>query len=344
MLPNLPFVVVKDARDEGDDCGQAAAAAAAATAAVLEDDDPWIVVNEELTAASFETPSPPLEPAESPSGPSLSPFYGHLNSFEFRDLSAEEAASIHAGLDKEYNRFCRVTMKGPEDYRTIRLEPSAVRCRPAEAWHAGRWKPPLGSTWSFSFALAVEKSVNCYVNVGLVEWKAARKEADEDDQQETVASAASAQSLADILKVKSDAEDEVPGGWLPEQHVDENPRQMMLGCRKGVQWFGNAAKYPLFQDNIMAGSLLRFRCDYHLNRQGDIAQMKIWMLASPIHFEYGGEHTVKESDLWCEPLAQWWGPRWSSQDKKIRTAWVPAVTLYTEEDVVTVAWQSPDDN
>ncbi|CAE7259088.1 mdm2 [Symbiodinium sp. CCMP2456] len=203
------------------------------------------------------------------------------------------AASIHAGLDKEYNRFCRVTMKGPEDYRTIRLEPSAVRCRPAEAWHAGRWKPPLGSTWSFSFALAVEKSVNCYVNVGLVEWKAARKEADEDNQQDPVADAASTQSLADILKVKSDAEDEVPGGWLPEQHVDENPRQMMLGCRKGVQWFGNAAKYPLFQDNIMAGSLLRFRCDYHLNRQGDIAQVKIWMLASPIHFEYGGEHTVK---------------------------------------------------
>ncbi|CAE7942483.1 mdm2 [Symbiodinium necroappetens] len=114
---------------------------------------------------------------------------------------------VHKGLNSSLQRFCRVTMKGPEDYRTIRLEPSAVRCRPAEAWHAGRWKPPLGSTSSFSFALAVEKSVNCYVNVGLVEWKAARKEADEDHQQDTVAPATSTQSLADILKVKSDAED-----------------------------------------------------------------------------------------------------------------------------------------
>eukprot|EP00435_Cladocopium_sp_Y103_P073756 s422_g45.t1 len=82
-----------------------------------------------------------------------------------------------------------------------------------------------------------------------------------------------------LFQVKSEAEDNVPGGWLPEQHVHENPKQMMLGCRKGVQWFGNAAKVPLFQDseplepdNIMEGSLLRFRCDYHLNRQGEIAQ------------------------------------------------------------------------
>ena len=58
------------------------------------------------------------------------------------------------GLNSSLQRFCRVTMKGPEDYRTIRtgprtsrsgkgqchvpecqsrLEPSAVRCRPAEA-------------------------------------------------------------------------------------------------------------------------------------------------------------------------------------------------------------------
>ena len=61
-----------------------------------------------------------------------------------RGAHTGEAASIHAGLDKEYNRpqpepehhgshdrslalsaapgqrFCRVTMKGPEDYRTIR--------------------------------------------------------------------------------------------------------------------------------------------------------------------------------------------------------------------------------
>eukprot|EP00439_Symbiodinium_sp_Y106_P067557 s3001_g11.t1 len=57
LFDHIEDGLVKDARDEGDDCGQAAAAAAAATAAVLEDDDPWIVVNEELTAASFETPS-----------------------------------------------------------------------------------------------------------------------------------------------------------------------------------------------------------------------------------------------------------------------------------------------
>mmetsp|Transcript_26475 Transcript_26475/g.61507 ORF Transcript_26475/g.61507 Transcript_26475/m.61507 type:complete len:347 (+) Transcript_26475:47-1087(+) len=346
MLENLPYVVVRNPRGEkSDDCGQAAAAAAATTAAVLQEEEPWILVNDDMTPASFETPSPPMGPAEPTKSPGTIPqmmgLHGHLSSFDVQELSCEEAGSIHSGLDKEYSRFCRVTMQGPEDYRTIRLEPDVILCRPAEAWHSGRWKPPAGSTWSFSFALAVEKSVNCFVNVGLVEWVAPRKDAEDRPCQAASATAADERSLADVMKVKSVAEEEMPEGWIADQHVDENPRQMMLGCRKGVQWFGNSAKYPLFQDSITPGSLLRFRCDYHLNREGDIVQVKIWLLASPVKFEYGGDYTVKEADLWCEPLAQWWAPRWSRQDKKTRSLWVPAITLYTKEDFVTVAWQSP---
>lgn len=337
----------------GDDCEAAAAAAAAATAAVLEEEpESWIVVNDAediiattgssrlenrflevkeiverkpLTPGAVEKP-----PMESPAVPlSVSGFYGHTSSFELQALSQEEAESIHPGLGKDFTRFCRMTMKGPEDYRTLRLEPGIIQCQPAEAWHAGRWKPPMGSTWSFTFALAVEKTANCFVNVGLVEWVAARQDGEQEGGSKK-------QSLSQIMKVKSEDEDNVPGGWLPEQHVHENPKQMMLGCRKGVQWFGNAAKFPLFQDNIMEGSLLRFRCDYHLNRQGEIAQVKIWFLPSPVCFEYGGDHTLTEADLWFEPLAQWWEPR--CQDKKMRSLWVPAVTMYTCEDVVTVAW------
>lgn len=328
----------------GDDCKPAADAAAAAAAAVLEDEpESWIMVNDALDLDPQEqcqSPSPPtqrepvLQRLTSHTMTELEPFgfYGHLTSFDLQPLTPEQAESIHHGLGQDFTKFCRLTMKGPEDYRTIRLEPSIIQCQPAEAWHAGRWKPPVGQTWSFTFALAVEKSANCFVNVGLVEWVAARKDSAEATSPK--------QSLAEILQVKSEAEDNVPGGWLPEQHVHENPRQMMLGCRKGVQWFGNAAKFPLFQDNIMEGSLLRFRCDYHLNRHGEIAQVKVWFLPSPLNFEYGGEQTITESDLWFEPLAQWWEPR--CQDKKMRSLWVPAVTLYTCDDVVTVAWNGPD--
>ena len=38
----------------------------------------------------------------------------------------------------------------------------------------------------------------------------------------------------------------------------------------------------------MPSALLWFESKMFLSHQ-----MKIWMLASPIHFEYGGEHTVK---------------------------------------------------
>jgi len=331
-----------------DDCEPAAAAAAAATAAVLEEEpELWIMVNDASENVVPDSLLAPGAESKETSKGSLAPlvpgevaavrrdqrrrlkdgFYGRLECFELQELSPAEAESIHQGLGKDFTRFCRMTMKGPEDYRTIRLEPGIIRCHRAEAWHSGRWKPPVGATWSFNFALAVEKTANCFVNVGLVEWLAARQESEGTVNDE---------SLAEVLKVKSEAEDNVPGGWLPEQHVHENPKQMMLGCRKGVQWFGNAAKVPLFQDNIMEGSLLRFRCDYHLNRQGDIAQVKIWFLPSPVNFEYGGQHTITEADMWFEPLAQWWEPR--CQDRKMRSLWVPAVTMYTCEDVVTVAW------
>lgn len=332
-----------------DDCEPAAAAAAAATAAVLEEEpELWIMVNDTSENVVPDSLLAPGAESKETSKGSLAPlvpgevaavrrdqrrrlkdgFYGRLECFELQELSPAEAESIHQGLGKDFTRFCRMTMKGPEDSRTIRLEPGIIRCHRAEAWHSGRWKPPVGATWSFNFALAVEKTANCFVNVGLVEWLAAR--------QESEGTVSHDESLAEVLKVKSEAEDNVPGGWLPEQHVHENPKQMMLGCRKGVQWFGNAAKVPLFQDNIMEGSLLRFRCDYHLNRQGDIAQVKIWFLPSPVNFEYGGQHTITEADMWFEPLAQWWEPR--CQDRKMRSLWVPAVTMYTCEDVVTVAW------
>ncbi|CAK9062783.1 unnamed protein product [Durusdinium trenchii] len=130
---------------------------------------------------------------------------------------------------------------------------------------------------SFTFALAVEKSANCawagvfgegFVNVGLVEWVAARKDSAE-------ASTAHA--------VKSEAEDEHRHPSMPCFFLGI----CVIGFLKGVQWFGNAAKFPLFQE-------LRFRCDYHLNRHGEIAQVKVWFLPSPLNFEYGGEQTITE--------------------------------------------------
>ncbi|OLP85549.1 Signal peptidase complex catalytic subunit SEC11A [Symbiodinium microadriaticum] len=53
----------------------------------------------------------------------------------------------------------------------------------------------------------------------------------------------------------------------------------MVWCspRKGVQWFGNAAKYPLFQDNIMAGSLCTWLVFRSVKQRDGEAMVKLWV-------------------------------------------------------------------
>mmetsp|Transcript_89746 Transcript_89746/g.159531 ORF Transcript_89746/g.159531 Transcript_89746/m.159531 type:complete len:586 (+) Transcript_89746:88-1845(+) len=337
----------------GDDiCAPAAAAAAAATAAVLEDGEPeaWVLVEPTDTT----TPSPPLQAVPPPDKLTSLPtdgFYGLLSSLKISSLSAEKAHELHPEFSKDFNTFYRMEMTGMQNYRTVRLEPSMVMCRPAEACHQGRWKPPVGTTWSFSFSVAVESTESSYVNIGLVEWLSTRKEKKKGartDGAEAPAEDAKL-SLADLMEVKSVAEDTAPpGGFLAQQHVSENPKQMMLGCRKGVHWFGNSMKYALFKDDICAGSVLHFRCDYHLNRHGEPVQVKLWLLPSPVVFQRQGKRNIKESDLWNQPLAQWppWEPRWGGYEQENKqtmtmSLWVPAVTFFSPTDAVTVAWEKP---
>lgn len=134
-----------------------------------------------------------------------------------------------------------------------------------------------------------------YVNVGLVEWMAARKESPEPKGLR--------RSLAELLSVKSEEEDQVPGGWLSAQHagslvetrvlceVDEDPRQMMLGCRKGVQWFGSGRKFPLFQE--LSGCLgLARRLKSHRFRR---------FLESPAHLHGDGLSGQHHGGLFAAP-------------------------------------------
>jgi len=274
--------------------------------------------------------------------------YGHVSSFGLSYLPAEKAETHQ--FCGNFNVFCRMEMLAVQQYRTVRLEPAMVMCRRAEA-DQERWKPPVGTTWSFSFSVAIESTESSYLNIGLVEWLATRKE--EKTGLGSLGPGAAAEdatvSLADLLEGNSQAEDtSPPGGYLAQQHVSENPKQMMLGCRKGVRWFGNSMKYALFQDDLCTGSVLHFRCDYHLTRNGDPAQVKLWLLPSPVVFQRQGKRSTKESDLWNQPLAKWppWEPRWGGyeqENKNTRSLWVPAVTLFSRADAVTVAWEKPEE-
>merc|ERR1711971_711343 len=62
------------------------------------------------------------------------------------------------------------------------------------------------------------------------------------------------------------------------QHRSENPRQMMLGCKKGVKWYGSNTWEHLFKDEVCEGSQLRFLCEYSIASRAQAAtHMRLWL-------------------------------------------------------------------
>jgi len=141
-------------------------------------------------------------------------------------------------------------------------------------------------------------------------------------------------TLAELLGVVPGAE--VEDKAVTWQHTSESPRQMMLGCRKGVKWYGNKCSEPVFKDDLCAGSLLHFRCDYFFDEDGEATQVRLWLLPSPAAFRRTGRRVTQLS----EPLFEWQATRdfGGAREPAKRSVWVPAVTLFSRHDVVLFAW------
>lgn len=105
---------------------------------------------------------------------------------------------------------------------------------------------------------------------------------------------------------------------------------MMLGCRKGVKWYGHRnTKESLFNDDIMAGSLLNFRVDY-TSRKGSSTKdtVQVWLVQSQILFRESGWQSVQMAR---KPIFQ-------ADLGGSSNIWVPAVTLHSPGDEVVMSW------
>lgn len=311
-----------------------------------DDDDAWFVVD---AVANFAISEPSTEAPSSTDHSLLvnTCFSGQLNSWQITELTLAQVRSRYPSAFVTGEEDCSVFQLQTtvsNTLRTIRLAPHAVQCRRLDARQkrsTGRWGKPSGTTtWSFPFTVAIEHTENSFVNVGLVEWLADRSDGEPARTKHT------SMSLAELLKLKTISEDEKPSDFVAEQQASESPLQMMLGCRKGVRWFGNGVKFPLLEDGLCDGSVLRFRCDYHIDKHGDIVQVQLWLMPSPVVFEFQGKKTIQDWDLWDEPLFHQWRepPQTTKESSRLpKSLWVPAVTLFSQGDTVAVAWSSPPD-
>merc|ERR1719321_1867615 len=129
------------------------------------------------------------------------------------------------------------------------------------------------------------------MNIGLVEWTAQAKDSAVHLLQGSRAGPMiDPPSLTQLMGVAPGEEWETDPTW---QQVSENPRQMMLGCRKGVKWYGNSRTEPLFKDDLCQGSTLRFRCDHTFNAKAQTTEMKLWLLPCNVVFRYRGSSVVQ---------------------------------------------------
>jgi len=326
----------------------AAAAAAAHRATLLNPGAPRFV---------------PAAPAPAAGEPA--PLVGTKKDLLMSKLPSEKVQQLRAELQEQHTHFWQVQMVAKDAYRTVRLDPSELLCRRAPLLEAERnWahrkQNPSHSVWSFSFDVAMTRTVNSFINVGLVEWlatakgdaalpgsppssqtpppaaaAAARLGGDVGEGEHAAATASAGRPLSQVTGACGEEEERAAASSVAWQHVHENPRQMMLGFRKGVKWYGDAGQEPLFKDDLCEGTLLRFRCDQTLSPDGEIVQLTLWLLPSRIVFRNGGQQCVRIA----KPLFEFPSPWFAAEvPGRKRSLWVPAVTLYSKDDSVLIAW------
>jgi hypothetical protein len=267
----------------------------------------------------------------------IRPFAGHAPSFCIEDVSTNKDRNIMADFQLCDTITFRAQMAADEVYRTIRLGPSELLCsRHVETSWAQKAQRAL-VTWRYDFDVAVLRAKKSYVNIGLVEWIAPIRE---PAFQALQTCGDVRLSLAELMGLRPGEEWKTEPEW---QQVAENPKQRMLGCRKGVKWYGDRHRLsePLFQDDILEGSILRFQCDHVFDESGYLKEMKLWLAASKVNFRWrepkGESHTV---DL-QRPLLEWPSlgeQRIHGEHDRLQSVWVPAVTFFNKDDAVLFSW------
>jgi len=285
---------------------------------------------EALPSASLDEisePSPKAQPKQS--RVARPGFVGQLSSLLLMELSLQQVQQRKLQFQRRHDSFFQVQMLVNRAYRTVRLDPRAVACQ--RLWDEGSSpgsSPAACQTWpaiwSYTFDVAVVHTGSSFINVGLVEWIGRATHASQTDCTDREP------TLAEVAGACGDVDADGP------HNVSESPRQIMLGCRKGVKWYGNSSWEHLFKDDICEGSVLRFQSECCLGAHGEVKQMRLWLLPSQVIFTKRGHQCVRLA----RPLLEWAIPPSDARSvPRSVSLWVPAVTLFSQSDAVVVAWR-----
>lgn len=251
------------------------------------------------------------------------PLHNDRPSLRLQQLNIAQVGAIP--FQSNHDVVWRVQTEAADILRTARVNPENVLCR-------RRSETGPGSTWSFTFDVALAHSVASFINIGLVEWGSSRKD-------NAAWPANPAETSLRLSQRRGDAR--VPSAASMGRLFAMNPLygqsgqnatlcQMMLGCRKGVKWFGHSSPVPVLHDDVCVGSLLRFRCDYVFNAEGVPSEVVLWLLPSQVSFRKQGPRLVQLDT----PLFR------NHFEKGQNSVWVPAVTLHSLRDTVLLSWES----
>jgi enamine deaminase RidA (YjgF/YER057c/UK114 family) len=257
---------------------------------------------------------------------SSSDLAGNFSAVSVVEVSETEAHQANPQLQglhvHPHDHFFRMQMLDDQVHRTIRIAPNSILCnrRSDEAdVQVQNWP----SIWSYTFDVDIVLTENSFINIGLVEWITTSASESEGGNR--------ARTLAQLLRVSPHSEPCIG------QHSSESPRQMMLGCRRGVKWYGEGAWEHLLRDDVCEGSQLRFLCEYCIGMRGATNQMRLWLQPSHVNFRRRGRQCIR----FARPLFEWTLPPSGGLPGVRRpcSVWVPAVALYSRDDVVNVSWQ-----
>eukprot|EP00927_Polykrikos_kofoidii_P010797 TRINITY_DN14564_c0_g1_i2.p1 TRINITY_DN14564_c0_g1~~TRINITY_DN14564_c0_g1_i2.p1 ORF type:complete len:638 (+),score=104.68 TRINITY_DN14564_c0_g1_i2:116-2029(+) len=234
-----------------------------------------------------------------------------------------------SGTTPGFRHGWKVRMLDDGKSRTLRLCPEDLLCTPTQANLGIQLAAPGSSwpivTWKYTFDVTIVRTLTSFLNVGLVEWVTDRSHREPADllggNVET--------TLTNVLCASPSRKD------LAWQHCSETPRQLMLGCRKGIKWYGKDHE-PLFKDDICDGSNLSFSCEFAVNVIGETMHLRLWLLPSMIVFRRRGLERVCLGKPLFDVPSQWINALRQNATRK--SVWLPAVTAFSKDDVVHFAW------
>lgn len=220
-----------------------------------------------------------------------------------------------------------------DGYRTVRVLPSHIMLsrRFDEGWTETMPGFEQHQFWVYNFDISVTSTTYSYLDFGLLEWQISSKSETRNVSKLLTAYNTDSIVMSELLGEYSER-DIIESSLSPGNYSEEPVGgMMMLGCKKGVRWFGKSRpRQELFWDDINSSSVLHFEVQHRPVMGTDNVSIQVLLRPSPIVFQKHGAKMVTMKK-----------PVFETQIKPSSSCmWIPAITFNTPGDEVAFSWSS----